>query len=165
MYTFCFNFLPQGLHLLPHNVVVYKLFSLRYFIIISYIIIVKFIDIIFCYTKVLESDNFPKLSLEPQTEIPESLFRNFFLVSSVSLEFFFMSLWNIFLVVFLIFEKYLLPYSSEGECWTIHSRRSRFETNSNFLIQGLAPARGIVSRQPAKLKISCRVSWDLSSTL
>ena len=25
VYTFCFNFLPQGLHLLPHKVVVYKL--------------------------------------------------------------------------------------------------------------------------------------------
>jgi len=25
VYTFCFNFLPQGLHLLPHNVVVYNL--------------------------------------------------------------------------------------------------------------------------------------------
>ena len=52
------------------------------------------------YTKLLESDNLPKLSLEPQTEIPESLFRNFFLVSSVSLQFFFMSLQNIFYYLF-----------------------------------------------------------------
>ena len=105
-----------------------------------------------CYTKLLESDNFPKLSLDPHTEIPESLFRNFFRVSSVSLEFFFMSLRNIS-IIFLFVKFLFLPYSSEGEGGTVHGWRSWFETNRNLLIKRLAPARGVVARQPAKLKI------------